>query len=145
MGIKTFYGINDFKLTNNDYLDGGRVKDEKFVDKLIEVLNEKKNPAFIMGVSIEGHYPYNTKYKNADVKASAQGASEEELKELSCYAQTVYNFDKEIERLFEYCDNSDEPYLIYIYGDHLPTLAYNDGKDYMANMEYKYSTPLFAG
>ena len=144
MGIKTFYGINDFKLTGNDYLDGGRVKDEKFVDKLIEVLNEKKNPAFIMGVSIEGHYPYNTKYKNVDVKASAQGASEEELKELSCYAQTVYNFDKEIERLFEYCDNSDEPYLIYIYGDHLPTLAYNDGKDYMANMEYKYSTPLFA-
>ena len=144
MGIGRFYDIKDFELKKDDIMGDGRANDRVFVDKIIEILENKKEPVFMFGASLEGHSPYGRKYEKTDIIASADGVPQNRLDEMSAYGQSARNFDEQMGRLIEYCKNSNEPYLIYIYGDHLPSLGYNMGKEWLNDKYFKCVTPLYA-
>lgn len=144
MGFSDFISKEDFVLDKEDLLGDGLVSDEAFFDRMIEILEDSNRPTFIFGASLEGHSPYNAKYKSTDLVAYSDKYDENILDELENYAQTVYNFDKQMARLIQYFEEKQEPVLIYIFGDHLPALQINDEDGYLEDIRLKYKTPLYA-
>lgn len=144
MGFDKFFSIQDYTAKEGDYLGDGLVNDQKFFDFLIQKLDESQKPTFIFGATIAGHSPYESKYKETEVKAVSERYSAEELEELSQYGQMVKEFDEQLGRFFDYLDTCGTPTLVYVFGDHLPPLKINASDGYLSDAEKKYTTPLIA-
>ena len=142
MGFDRFFSIDDYAVEDEDLLGDGLVKDRKFFDFLIQKLEETSEPLFIFGATIEGHSPYESKFKETDIRANSNVYNSEELQELSEYAQTVKDLDTQLGRLFEYLDTCEKPTLVYVFGDHLPPIKVNSSDGFLDNNDTKYGTPL---
>ncbi len=120
-GFDKFIDISGFDL--NTQVKGTHISDEAFTDKVLETLNSSDKPAFIFALSIENHDPYENKYTTKDVTASSDKLDNKERNIISNYAQGVYDADQAFGRLIDEISKSDEPTLVYFFGDHAPRLG----------------------
>ena len=115
------------------------ITDEYFTDNLIKEL-EKKNknvPYLYMVSSLEGHMPYTEdKYDNYDISIVNSEFDDDMNIVFKAYAQSLYNADKQLGRLYDYINTYDEPTIIIFFGDHLPFLRTEDGLNVMAYLDY---------
>lgn len=144
MGFDDFISLEDFALTEADYLNDGMVNDTAFVDQILQTLDNTSEPVFIFGASLEGHSPYSSKYSSADIVASSDKYDKATLSELSNFGQSVYNFDQQMGRLINYFETNDKPVLLYVFGDHIPPLSVNNQDGYLEDVWLKFRTPLYA-
>lgn len=140
MGFDDFISIEDMSLNTGDYLADGLVSDAAFVNRIIEEAEQAEKPVFIFGASLEGHSPYLHKYESTDVTAYSDKYDED----VSSYAQSVYNFDQQMGRLIAYFEETGQPVLIYIFGDHRPPLKINELDGCLDDVWQKYWVPLYA-
>lgn len=143
MGFNKYYSIEDFDKEGNT-LNDGYYKDKAFGEKLIEIASDDSKPQFIFGITIEGHSPYENKYKddefNIDVTSDTVNGSQ--LKQVKEFAQSLNNTSDMIEDVIEYVENTDRPTLLYIFGDHLPPIDCIAKMDVSLNIWTRYATPL---
>lgn len=153
----------DETMFNSDFVNpdkkGGRISEAAVVDNIINDLEnkEKGQKIFHMSLTAQTHMPYYIdRYEedDYDVHITKSNLPDELNEMIQCYAQGVYDADKELGRLYEYIQNYDEPTIIIFYGDHLPYLQTNSGEnaysmleyfntdDYLTNFFRKYNTQL---
>lgn len=140
-----YFKVNE-TLYNTDFKDpdkkGGRISEKEVVDTLISQMENKKDDerVFLMALTAQTHMPYpKDRYaeEEYDIKVSDDsGLPEYVTDSLRCYAQGVYDADKELARLYEYVKTLDEPTIIIFYGDHLPYINQEDGSDAYPIMNY---------
>lgn len=140
-----YFKVNE-TLYNTDFKDpdkkGGRISEKEVVDTLISQMENKKDDerVFLMALTAQTHMPYpKDRYteEEYDIKVSDDGGLPEYVTDsLRCYAQGVYDADKELARLYEYVKTLDEPTIIIFYGDHLPYINQEDGSDAYPIMNY---------
>lgn len=149
LGIDEYEELIDKPDGNNFY-----VSDKKLIDKTIETFKNKKKDEklFYMNCTIESHMPFiKEKYNNYDIEIIDSKLNNEEKEIMESYAQSCYNADKELGRLYDYIQTLDEPTILIFFGDHLPYLRLEDkdiltkGKyfnteDELLNMYRKYNT-----
>ena len=105
MGFEDFISKEDMDLTQDDLLNDGFVKDDVFVDYIIDTIETyQQEPLFIFGASISSHGLYDDKYIETEVQASSDTYSQAALDEVNNYAQAIHDLDVELGRLFAYCD-----------------------------------------
>ena len=138
----TFLSEKDFKYTEEDLLGDKRLKDSAFFANIKEQMEAVEDPQFIFGVTLAGHSPYIAKYKDTVIRATSESVSDEALLEVQNYAQTVYELDIAVKDLYEYVMQRNKPTLVYIWGDHLPSLSMFVPK--LDDILFSYSVPFIA-
>ena len=144
---KKIYGSD---LTDS-YNKGMFVADSYMMDKIVSELSD--GPKFLMVATGQNHMPCDkNRYNNYDINVTRTTFSEEDTDLLRCYAQGVYDANKELNRLYEEINKLDYPTIVVLYGDHLPYIINTKGEDVLAKTNYlqndkylnkKYTTPVF--
>ena len=120
LGIDTFIASEDFE---NPKLKRGYVSDEELVDEIIRIYEKKsEEPLFYHVVTMQNHMPYSDTYRGNGISVSHPNLSSEQKSSLTTYVNGVKDSDKALEKLVNYFSNVEEPTIIVVYGDHLPTL-----------------------
>ncbi len=145
-GVKNTFYNTDMQAAE---LKGGRISEKYVADRIMGYMNSKKKgtPAFYMFLTAQTHMPYpRDRYteKEYDIKIASKGnISDFAADSLRCYAQGVYDADKQLGRLYEYIQTLDEPTLLIFYGDHLPYINEEDGSDaYPSFSHFNTGDPL---
>lgn len=137
--VYNYMGFNEFiseEYLINPVYKGFFISDEYVSDMIIKEMKKNEKPIFIFAVTMQNHGPYNdNRYKDypKDVKVSGK-ISSEALQILETYTQGVYDADKALGKLINYCSKNVKPTIVLFFGDHLPVL----GKDYKVYKESGY-------
>jgi hypothetical protein len=114
--------------------------DEYLVSEAISALENKSNDEklFYMNCTIESHMPFTLeKYDTYDFDITQSSLNENQTNTLKSYAQSCYDADEQLGRLYEYIQNFDEPTILVFFGDHLPYLSDAEtGTDILSNLSY---------
>lgn len=133
--IYKYLGINEYEeLDVKSEFKGYYTSDEYLTTNVINTLEEKPDGErlFHLTCTIESHMPFiKEKYDDDEyeitIKSSNLSCSMTEC--LLSYAQSCYDADKELGRLYEYIQNYDEPTILIFFGDHLPYISDPDTQD----------------
>ncbi len=143
--------IDDMKYTKKD--NDRFVSDDSVVNEILDVVKQKKEPAFVHAVTIANHLPYGgNKYKDGtSIKVSGGNLSPDSKERVEVYSEGIKRSDQTLKRLDEEVQSLTEPTLVVVWGDHLPSLGpnlkaykeanYGKGKKQSTNPDY-YETPL---
>ncbi len=103
---------------------GGNISENEFANQIIKAFEETSESKFIFGVTMQNHMPYKKeKYDTYDIEVSSEKLSNDEKEKLQGYVQGVYDGNKMYVKLVEYLKNVEEPTMLIMFGDHLPSLS----------------------
>ena len=115
------------------------ISDEYITNLIIKELENKNKgeKIFYMTETIQNHMPYKiNKYTNYDIKIKQSNLESEMNDTILSYAQGIYEADKQLNRLYEYIKNYEEPTILIFLGDHLPYLYTESGKNALEYISY---------
>lgn len=101
------------------------VSDRADYEKLIQVVEAKKDPKdklFIFNVTMQNHGGYEGTYDNFSQEVHLTGDHEGKYPKADQYLSLMKRSDEAFRYLLEYFEASDEPTMIVMFGDHLPSL-----------------------
>jgi hypothetical protein len=114
---------------------GPNFEDSQVMDKIMEAVADTPGPDFVFANTMENHGPYEDKFYSSPITASGSFSSKTK-NILENYAAGEQAFDKALRTLVEHFDQTGEPTVILVFGDHLPGL----GPNYLAYRETGYIT-----
>ncbi|KAB2953347.1 LTA synthase family protein [Heliorestis acidaminivorans] len=122
LGFDHFYSIEAFE---GSYYRGPYVADEEVSRFIIEQTESHEEPVFVYAVTMQNHGPYEAnRYEENEVKVSGDLAPAS-IASLETFTQGVVDVDRSLQLLVEHYEQSPEPTLILLFGDHLPFLGAN--------------------
>jgi len=123
-----------------DTMGEDNINDNVAIGNIIHKFENKENNQRLLYTieTFEGHMPYSKdKYEDYDINIIDSNLTEEENITLRSYSQSIYNTDKELNRLYNYIKEYDEPTIILFLGDHLPYLyTSSDNNNLIDKLEY---------
>ncbi|MGE4213720.1 MAG: LTA synthase family protein [Anaerotignaceae bacterium] len=137
MGFENFISLESFQ--GSEKYRGGYIADKYASDSIIENfeqhISQTDAPLFEFCVTIENHGPYDEKYNEVQ-KTFDTGVNltETEKTLLNNYFMGIKDADKEIKRLTDYFETSEEPVVFVYFGDHLP--GFSNGMDFFDILDY---------
>ncbi len=123
LGFDTF--ISSEFMAKTTTTPQGWIKDECLTGEITEVLTTTAEPDFIFAVSVQGHGPFPTELSEAlDIQVTSSPFDEALETQLEYYVNQLYEMDCFVAELLEACENLDEPTIVVLYGDHIPSLNF---------------------
>ena len=138
IGFDSYINYNNTQLYEND-IKGYEISDEYMVDRIIEELNnkEKESKIFYAVSTIENHMPYDKEqFENYDIKIEESTLNKKEQEQVLAYSQGLSDMSNELNRLYEFVKEYDEPTIIIFLGDHLPYLYSNKNNLLIEKLQY---------
>lgn len=125
-------------LKDERYVKGYYLSEDKYIDSVLKKLKENKdNNTFIMTASAENHYPFEyDKFKKYDVNIKNTTLDKDFAKKVQSYAQGQYDQDKGLEKLYNSIQEIEEPTVVLYFGDHLPSIQDDNGKQALFETSY---------
>ena len=116
-----------------DFVDpvikGMYISDDYMADQIISAYEENlptKKPLFTYAITMQNHGDFlEQRYTEYDIDVKSELLTEEDLTALRDNVQGVYDTALMYRKLVEYFNSKNEPFLIIMYGDHLPFLGEN--------------------
>ncbi len=148
LGFDEFYTIDDFDDDAETYRN--MITDQENYEKIIEIVESKEDssdPLFIFNVTMQNHGGY--KSDNFDIDITVEGYDDDAWNR---YLSLANESDKALQYLIEYFEDCDEPTMIVMFGDHMPSqdegteefLSGNTRDDLdIEEMQKYYQTPFF--
>ena len=97
------------------------ISDRAFFNKIIEVYeNKEKEKLFVFGITIQAHGGYD--YESYENKISVSGDGME-FKDAEQYMTLVQDSNKAFADMISYFAKQEEPIIVVMFGDHLPSLS----------------------
>ena len=122
MGFDQFLGIEDFE-------DSGQlrnyVSDQADYEKLIQLVEAKEDPTerlFLFNVTMQNHGGYESVYGNFDQEIWLTGDLEGKYPMTDQYLSLMKASDDALAYLIGYFEQSSEPTMIVMFGDHQPSV-----------------------
>lgn len=109
----------------SDTTETGWVKDHILTDEIMTCLKSTDNPDYVYTISVQGHGDYPTEPVLEDPKIKVTGAEDREKNNNSWeyYVNQLYEMDQFVKNLTDTLSKLDEPTVLVMYGDHLPTMG----------------------
>lgn len=105
-------------------ISGNYMSDDSFVSYIKYFLEQdRQEPCFLFGISMENHQPYENKYAEPKVKVKKSKLSESSVRAVENHATGVYMADLALKKLVSYIDSRKRDTLLIYFGDHLPSLG----------------------
>lgn len=122
MGFDDFLDIEDFEGSGElrNY-----VSDRANYEKLIELVEAKENPSdrlFLFNVTMQNHGGYESAYENFDQEIWLTGDLEGKYPKTDQFLSLMKASDDALEYLIGYFEQSGEPTMIVMFGDHQPSV-----------------------
>ena len=116
------------------YTENGWAKDLVLPPHMYQAMDSTKGPDFLFVVTVQGHgdYPEEKVLKNPAVKLS--DLPDEGLRnKWEYYINQMYETDLVLGEMISELEKRDEPTIVFMYGDHLPTMGLTE-----ADMKSRY-------
>ncbi|MGI6117147.1 MAG: sulfatase-like hydrolase/transferase [Bilifractor sp.] len=140
LGFDTFTS-EEYMEKTDDRTETGWMKDAALTSEVMKTLNSTSEPDYIYTISVQGHGSYPTEEGEEELQFQVTGAEgrEQNNESWEYYCQQIHEMDEFIQELTEELSDFDEPVVLVMYGDHLPTMGLEteDLKDrYLFQTEY---------
>lgn len=107
-----------------EYTPGDWAKDKVLTQNIIDALDSTEENDFIYTISVQGHGSYPTdEVENAKIKVTLDEEDEDRQNQLTYYANEINEMDDFVKELTAVLSEYDEPCILVMYGDHLPSLG----------------------
>ena len=125
-------GFNSF--TSAEYMDTqddinplGWMRDENLIKYIESALDSSDNQDLVFTVSVQGHgaYPEEPMYEDPQILVSGAESDEANCK-WEYYVNEIYEMDQFVYDLIQMLEAREEPTVLLLYGDHLPTMGLNE-------------------
>ncbi len=125
MGFERFISLE--YMYNVQKTSTGWAKDQVLVDNIKNCLHSTEGPDFVFTISVQGHGKYPEELGACDEKIKVS-YPQDPVKEnqLTYYVNQLHEMDQMIHDLIDVLDNTGEEYVLLLYGDHLPTITFDD-------------------
>lgn len=138
LGFDTFIPL---EFMQHEKTETGWAKDTAIFESIKESVESTAGQDFVFAVTVQGHGAYNN-FDDPNNPFKIKGKEEltgSEYKKACMYehySSLLHETDKVIGDLYNYIMNSDEEFIVILYGDHLPSLdispdQYTYGSSYM--------------
>ena len=127
LGFDSFTSVE--YMNNVSFTPTNWCKDTVLTNEIMEIMNESEERDFMHVISVEGHgaYPTTQVFKTPYTEVTAE--DEETKWKYEYYLNECHEMDTFIGDLIKRLEESGEPTVMLIYGDHIPALDVNE-KDY---------------
>lgn len=141
--VYSFFGIDDTDFREelkNVAIKAKRPSDDYLADCCIDFIASDEygdGNYFVMLNTAQLHMPYyESKYSHytVDVTKAPEYYNNSMLAAVRCYAQGLYDADRQLGKLYDYICTLDERTIIIFYGDHLPNLK--SGEQSIFTLDY---------
>ena len=106
------------------YTEGGWATDDVLTQYIINALDSTEQQDFVFGISVEGHGEYPEKKVLENPEIEVLGIEDEGKKNSwEYFVNHLYATDKFIADLLAQLEQRNEPTVLVLYGDHLPTMG----------------------
>ena len=122
LGFDTFTSME--YMYNLTYTPENWAKDKVLTSNIIEAMESTDTSDFIYTISVQGHgsYPSEQVLKDPHIKVTLTTDDESRQNQLTYYANQIYEMDLFVSDLIKQLQDFDEPCILVMYGDHLPSL-----------------------
>lgn len=130
LGFDTFTSVEFMDV--DEWTPMGWPKDKFLTEEIINTLKvTPDNPDYIYTISVQGHGKYPSSGENPTDYVVTSANPEDEISEshaneLAYYCQEIHEDDEFVGELIEALSAFDEDVILVMYGDHLPTLGFED-------------------
>lgn len=106
------------------YTENGWAKDNILTRHILNAMDSTEQQDFVFCISVEGHgeYPEEPVIENPMIQVTGM-ADEGKTNSWEYYVNHLYETDKFIADLIAELEQRDEPTVLVLYGDHLPTMG----------------------
>ena len=120
LGFNTFTSVE--YMNNVSFTPTNWCKDRVLTGEIMEIMKSTEERDFMHVISVEGHgaYPTNRVFKNPYTEVTAE--DEETKWKYEYYLNECHEMDTFIGDLIDKIEESGEPTVMIIYGDHIPAL-----------------------
>ncbi|MCQ2530900.1 MAG: sulfatase-like hydrolase/transferase [Lachnospiraceae bacterium] len=125
LGFDTFTSMEYMQLKDSDYTPIKWVRDEILTSCINDCLNSTEDGTdFVFTVSVEGHGSYPNYYVSGMNNVIVTSADTKETSYATqYYTNLIHDMDGFIEGLVTSLNERNEPTILVLYGDHLPSLG----------------------
>lgn len=122
LGYDTF--TSEEYMNIKEYTPMGWAKDKGLVEQITDALDSTIEKDYIYTISVQGHgsYPSEPILNNPEIEVFGC-RSEEQKNSFTYYVNQIHEMDKFIQNLVDVLSKREEPTVLVMYGDHLPTLG----------------------
>lgn len=142
MGFDTFVSsefMQNVTTTPNDW-----IKDKHLTGEIFKCLDSTDTQDFVFAVSVQGHGSFPEEQSDCDYLTVTQSPYDEGLEnQLEYYANQLYEMDLFVGELMAEIEQYDEPTMLVLYGDHIPSLDLNPS-DFVDQNNYQTSYVICA-
>ncbi len=137
LGFKQFIPLEGME--NVTYM-GDWPKDEVLLRYIKKTLQQTEEPDFIFTVTVGTHSSYHYDYVSETNEIKVSGTvGEKAISQVQDYVDRLHETDKMIGELIKFVKNNEEPTVLVVYGDHIPTMDV-----IIADPDYpRYEVPFF--
>lgn len=122
LGYDTF--TSEEYMNIKDYTPMGWAKDECLIEQITDALDSTEEKDYIYTISVQGHGGYPDEPVLSNPQIEVYGCrSEEEKNSFTYYINQIHEMDEFVKDLVEELSSREEPTVLVMYGDHLPTLG----------------------
>lgn len=131
-------GIDKTKYNYKGVVKGLYLADSEITKSIIkELKKEPDTPKLLIYATGEGHMPCSKdKFDNYDVSVKNSSLNEEDTDLIKCYAQGIFDADKELGRLYNEIQNISENTIVIFFGDHHPYITNSKGENIYLDLPY---------
>lgn len=123
MGFGTFVS-EEYMDTQDDVNELGWMRDENLIKYISDCLDSSDNQDLVFTVSVQGHGAYPEEPLYEDPKITVTGAESDEANCMwEYYVNEIHEMDQFVKDLVAMLEARDEPTVLLLYGDHLPTMG----------------------
>lgn len=108
-------------------------KDNILPEEIFKCIDSSKESDFVFAVSVQAHGRYPSEQIDNTQTITISG-NEYKKNELEYYIQQIHEMDEMIGNLIAQIEENDEPTVLVLYGDHLPTIGLSEERLDNANM-----------
>lgn len=125
MGFQTFISLE--YMYNVEKTSTGWAKDASLVTDITNCLRSTEGQDFVFTISVQGHGKYPEELGACDERIKVEYPQDEiKQNQLTYYVNQLNEMDGMIHDLVKALDNMGEDYVLLLYGDHLPTITFDD-------------------
>lgn len=122
LGFDSFSGIE--YMNNLEYTPMGWAKDNVLTSEVMKALTSTSSQDFVFTVSVQAHGRYPSDVNDYNKTISVSGINDETRKaQFEYYLAQIHETDEFIGSLIASLENFNEPVVLVLYGDHLPSLG----------------------
>lgn len=143
--VYNMMGVDVQRHLYDEYKEKEYLPDEKLFSIAISDFEqkEKDEKLFYFIITMGGHMPYyKDRYDTYDVEIEKSTEDSDINDAVLAYAEGIHLADEQLGRLYDYINTLDEETIILFFGDHLPLLQTEMGRDALSEIYFDNANTL---